>query len=75
MKSLMFCACILLAQSVVADDSFKPLFDGKTFTGWEGNQSVFRIEDGPSSAATSRQMWHATNTFVRRRATATSSCG
>ena len=46
MRCLMFCACILLAQSTAADDSFTPLFDGKTFTGWEGNQSVFRIEDG-----------------------------
>jgi hypothetical protein len=26
--------------------AFVPLFDGKTFTGWEGNQKVFRIEDG-----------------------------
>ena len=46
MRLLMFCACIGLAHSVVADDSFTPLFDGKTFTGWEGNQGVFRIEDG-----------------------------
>jgi Domain of Unknown Function (DUF1080) len=23
-----------------------PLFDGRTFTGWEGNLGVFRIEDG-----------------------------
>ena len=27
-------------------NSFKPLFDGKTFTGWEGNLKVFRIENG-----------------------------
>jgi hypothetical protein len=32
-------------QSVAANESFKPLFDGKTLTGWEGNQKVFRIED------------------------------
>ena len=25
---------------------FTPLFDGKTFTGWEGNLKIFRIEDG-----------------------------
>ncbi len=25
---------------------FRPLFDGKTFNGWEGNLKVFRIEDG-----------------------------
>ncbi len=33
------------AQVAVRDHSFTPLFDGKTFTGWEGNQSVFRIAD------------------------------
>ncbi len=29
-----------------------PLFDGKTFTGWEGNLDVFRIEDGAIVAGT-----------------------
>jgi hypothetical protein len=46
---------ICLALSVVtcwADEKtspqpgFVPLFDGKTFTGWEGNLKVFRIQDG-----------------------------
>ncbi len=45
MRFLAFCTCIWLAQSAVADECFKPLFDGKTFTGWEGNRKVFRIED------------------------------
>ncbi len=27
-------------------DGFVPLFDGKTFNGWEGNAKVWRIEDG-----------------------------
>lgn len=30
-----------------ADDAqFKPLFDGKTLAGWEGDKTVFRVEDG-----------------------------
>ena len=29
-----------------ADDKGAALFDGKTFNGWEGNLSAFRIEDG-----------------------------
>ena len=45
MRFLLLCVCVVLAQSVAADDSFTPLFDGETFTGWEGNQSVFRIAD------------------------------
>jgi len=28
------------------DASFKPIFDGKTFSGWEGDKKYFRIEDG-----------------------------
>jgi len=46
MKTLAFLACVCVAQSTTAADSFKPLFDGKTFTGWEGNRKVFRIEGG-----------------------------
>ena len=46
MRFLVFCTCIWLAHSTAADEGFNPLFDGKTFTGWEGNRSVFRIEDG-----------------------------
>ncbi|MDH3243462.1 MAG: DUF1080 domain-containing protein, partial [Saprospiraceae bacterium] len=26
--------------------SFQPLFDGKTFKGWEGDKEFFRIQDG-----------------------------
>lgn len=42
-----FCL-ILLAASASADEKrgFEPLFDGKTFTGWEGNLETFRIVDG-----------------------------
>ena len=36
-----------IAVSHAADEEgFMPLFDGKTFTGWEGNEKIFRIEDG-----------------------------
>jgi len=43
---------LLLAAVALADDQpadrgkFVPLFDGKTFQGWEGNLKVFRIIDG-----------------------------
>ncbi len=45
--------CLLLAgccwasgNTVAVADEWQPLFDGKTFAGWEGNQDAFRIEDG-----------------------------
>jgi hypothetical protein len=46
MRLLVLCIGICVAQSAAAADSFKPLFDGKTFDGWEGNLRAFRIEDG-----------------------------
>ena len=40
--------CLALASGTLAAENgdFTPLFDGKTFEGWNGNQEVFRIEDG-----------------------------
>ncbi|MFP6582685.1 MAG: DUF1080 domain-containing protein [Candidatus Hydrogenedentota bacterium] len=35
-----------VTQSLSSTDDFIPLFDGKTFYGWEGDLDVFRIEDG-----------------------------
>jgi hypothetical protein len=35
---------VLAADPAAAD--FVPIFDGKTFDGWEGSKDVFRIEDG-----------------------------
>jgi hypothetical protein len=44
------------ADDVTADDAaepgFTPLFDGKSFAGWEGNLNHFRIEDGAIVAGT-----------------------
>lgn len=37
---------LLLATAGAYQRGAKPLFDGKSFKGWEGNLSVFRIEDG-----------------------------
>jgi len=37
---------LLLATAGAYQGGAKPLFDGKSFKGWEGNLSVFRIEDG-----------------------------
>ena len=42
-------ACLLtlcLAHALADEPGFTPLFDGTTFAGWEGNQQVFRIQDG-----------------------------
>jgi hypothetical protein len=55
------CANFLLTVVIVgsplvlaADEPAKPvkLFDGKTLAGWEGNEKMFRIEDGAIVAGT-----------------------
>ena len=33
-------------QAAESNNDWKPLFDGKTFAGWEGDLTKFRIEDG-----------------------------
>ncbi len=42
-------AVIALPQVLRGEEvkgKFRPLFDGRTFDGWEGDRKVFRIEDG-----------------------------
>ena len=49
MRHFCLALCIAtLACTAVAEEKgkFVPLFDGRTFQGWEGNQKVFRIENG-----------------------------
>jgi len=47
--ALAICSMLLTGRSPAAetgDEGFVPLFDGKSFAGWEGDPKVFRIEDG-----------------------------
>jgi len=50
MRRVIAALIVLSAAAVVkADDAepgFRPLFDGKSLAGWEGDQSVFRVENG-----------------------------
>jgi hypothetical protein len=47
---------LLITQGPAADKpkSAKPLFDGKTLKGWEGNLKWFRVEDGAIVAGSSK---------------------
>ena len=49
-KGALFIPAVLLALLLISAGACqrgaKRLFDGKSFKGWEGNLSVFRIEDG-----------------------------
>ncbi len=49
MRCFVIAACLVFTAGAVtaAEEGFVPLFDGKTFAGWEGDTAkTFRIEDG-----------------------------
>ncbi|MEZ4701998.1 MAG: DUF1080 domain-containing protein [Rhodothermales bacterium] len=48
MKTVYLLIILLLLTLPAAgqDDSFRPLFDGQTLAGWEGNPTYFRVENG-----------------------------
>lgn len=51
-RNLSLCLVVLLFPCAVpemiaaAPEGFTPLFDGKSLDGWEGKESMFRVEDG-----------------------------
>ncbi len=56
--------CFVSVQQSVAEqaattekieDGFESLFDGKSFEGWEGNQKIFRIEQGAIIGGTMKE--------------------
>ena len=40
------------AATVMAEDGMRPLFDGKSLAGWEGKETMFRVEGGAIVAGT-----------------------
>jgi hypothetical protein len=44
--SLVICWSVPGRAAEKPDEGFVPLFDGRTFAGWEGNLDAFRIEEG-----------------------------
>ncbi len=54
MQKTAYIAALLFASIVYAEaeDGFTPIFDGKTFDGWEGSMTMFYIEDGAVVAGT-----------------------
>jgi len=54
---------LVTATSLAQEPGFTLLFDGRTLTGWEGDASVFRVEDG-AIVAGSRTEKIAHNEFL-----------
>ena len=47
-----------------AQDGFKPLFDGKTLAGWDGNPELWSVEDGAITGKTKGPDHLAYNQFI-----------
>jgi hypothetical protein len=55
MRWTLLCVCLWMANAAGGEDGFKPLFDGKTLNGWEGNRAIFRVEGGAIVAGTLKE--------------------
>lgn len=54
---------LVSAETLQADDGFKPLFDGKTLDGWTGDARLWSVEDGMIVGSTDGKPIK-TNTFL-----------
>lgn len=51
----LFAAAVHAAEPAVIGKTSRPLFDGKSLDGWEGNKKMFRVEDGAIVAGTLKE--------------------
>ena len=61
--------CALLAvcpPALLADDEagFKPIFNGRTLDGWDGNPKFWSVEDGAITGRTTKENPTKGNTFL-----------
>jgi hypothetical protein len=63
MKRLVFLSLLLLSPAF-AQDGFKPLFDGKDLTGWDGNPELWKVENGEIVGNTTGPEQLAYNQFL-----------
>jgi Domain of Unknown Function (DUF1080) len=65
--SLLFfveCISVLSLSGQPPKDGFTQIFDGKTFNGWEGDTSIWRIENGVIIGETSARTRLKSNSFL-----------
>jgi len=58
------CGTIATLTFAADDDGFKPIFDGKTLEGWDGNPKFWTIEDGAITGQTTKDNPTKGNTFM-----------
>ncbi len=61
-----FLVSLLIAPPTAAaeEDGFKPIFDGKSLDGWDGNPKFWRVEDGAITGQTTAENPTEGNTFL-----------
>jgi type 1 glutamine amidotransferase len=52
------------ASATAQDNGFKPLFDGKTLTNWDGNPDFWSVQDGCITGQTTAEKPAKANTFL-----------
>jgi putative heme-binding domain-containing protein len=57
-------SAILFGSSAVAQDGFRPLFNGQDLTGWDGNPALWTVEDGCITGKTQGPETLAYNQFL-----------
>ena len=55
---------LIQTVTVVADEGFKPIFNGKNLDGWDGNPELWRVEDGAIVGETTAEHPTQANTFL-----------
>lgn len=63
-----FVIASLVASSAFGADDFKPIFNGKDLTGWEGDPRLWSVTDGAIRGETQLDRMTTTNTFLIWRA-------
>jgi hypothetical protein len=63
------CACLLAllifaAKCTAAEEGFKPIFDGKSLEGWDGDTQFWRVQDGTITGQTTVEKPAKSNTFL-----------
>jgi 3-keto-disaccharide hydrolase/Trehalose utilisation len=57
--------CFAVTSAVAAEEAgFRPIFDGRTLNGWDGDPSLWRVEDGAITGQTTPDKPLKHNTFL-----------
>ena len=60
----LFCVLSIAGGVARGEDGFKPIFDGKTLQGWEGDPKLWRVEEGAIIGQTTTENPTKDNTFL-----------